>query len=160
MPRRLDRIVSIPHWFSLNPYYHTKTISDHTVSIPHWFSLNLCWYTSHSPHSAVSIPHWFSLNTSRPRMATSWTTRFHPTLVLAQPNILRFSKSVNFAFPSHIGSRSTKRLTHYLVFQNTFPSHIGSRSTRRSRIQSRVSHSSFHPTLVLAQRETYKKKYC
>ncbi len=78
----------------------------------------------------VSIPHWFSLNTPIGAMLQRALKCFHPTLVLAQ---LRANGEVSFisSFPSHIGSRSTRRVRPLLSDHAKFPSHIGSRSTLR-----------------------------
>ncbi len=170
--------VSIPHWFSLNMIpSHTSTIplsSFHptlvlaqpttdmpaysawhgcfhptlvlaqpdgrparppicrTVSIPHWFSLNSHRRGPAPWERVVSIPHWFSLN--------------------KEDNMTRAEKTL--AFPSHIGSRSTRgqfiitkwlltvSIPHWFSLNNIrdrfwegywipFPSHIGSRSTQK-----------------------------
>jgi len=100
---------------------------------------------------SVSIPHWFSLNASE-IARTEWAVvsfhptlvlaqlqdfgekskrlgSFHPTLVLAQPFRKEFSFFASDAFPSHIGSRSTKENSHPQIQGESFPSHIGSRST-------------------------------
>jgi len=77
--------------------------------------------------------------------------RFHPTLVLAQREILNDLFLASPVFPSHIGSRSTEPVAMFEVVKYLFPSHIGSRSTKEPyRPTNRPQR--FHPTLVLAQR--------
>jgi len=76
----------------------------------------------------VSIPHWFSLNGRLLILTSLGSKGFHPTLVLAQPKRRDCSCSIQYTFPSHIGSRSTRNLS---VERDLF--------------------TSFHPTLVLAQ---------
>ena len=94
------------HYGSRSTYFPTIFRTKSHVSIPLWFSLNLkfmAWrdpivvFPSHigsrstlrNPERRelllVSIPHWFSLNSVTGRTSSQGTTRFHPTLVLAQP---------------------------------------------------------------------------
>ncbi len=120
----------------------------------------------------VSIPHWFSLNTSTAKSGTSFSG-FHPTLVLAQRKRYLLLHQKDVVFPSHIGSRSTRRQDSIGRSPTQFPSHIGSRSTVQRGILYVITFfvsiphwfslngfhtplllhyiTSFHPTLVLAQ---------
>jgi len=97
----------------------------------------------------VSIPHWFSLN-EVVYIHLLMKNSFHPTLVLAQQEGCG-AKHPEQGFPSHIGSRSTRKLLYRIMNLNVsiphwfslngsktltqvhvikFPSHIGSRSTK------------------------------
>ena len=79
----------------------------------------------------VSIPHWFSLNSS-----------------------LQDSQAIAPTFPSHIGSRSTKRQRGTVSHpQKVSIPHWFSLNLQR-RTRSQFSCTGFHPTLVLAQLDT------
>ena len=126
LPRRI--CVSIPHWFSLNCSLTKDTNSGSYVSIPHWFSLNKISPSLVLLASVVSIPHWFSLN--------GWGDESSISDVLW--------------FPSHIGSRSTRRIGLELTLASVSIPHWFSLNWVMF-LTYIPEHVSFHPTMVLTQ---------
>ena len=102
----INRHVSIPHWFSLNPQYLYGLIM--ALRFPSHIGSRSTRRDRDDTHlSDVSIPHWFSLNWAGSLCTLHICTCFHPTLVLAQHAEAFERAKDTYVFPSHIGSRST-----------------------------------------------------
>jgi len=109
--------------------------------------------------STVSIPHWFSLNFIRQHRPGWQSSRFHPTLVLAQPRTPDSSQPV-----VHVVS-----IPHWFSLNDLFVSNCGGTilvsiphwfSLNNHKSEAYIIHkNSFHPTLVLAQ-PRYRLSYC
>ncbi len=143
-------LAQLPLWFSLNGYEQKELVFKNGVSIPLWFSLNEFLYVYTSTSINVSIPLWFSLNRTAHPSARHMASRFHPTMVLAQPEaektrlfhlgfhptmvlaqriyIKEVIKLERVSIPLWFSLNKSERRQEDRLQQ--FPSHYGSRSTR------------------------------
>ncbi len=162
--------VSIPHWFSLNEPWDSTKVSSWCFH-PTLVLTQLETRRLKGLRNQVSIPHWFSLNELRRPLVCPIS---FPSHIGSHSTRASYSKFLGQLFPSHIGSHSTGRLfsespmdfvsiphwfsLNWVFWKNftskrLFPSHIGSHSTDIFEVGSKLF-KSFHPTLVLTQRES------
>ncbi len=102
--------VSIPLWFSLNDR-RSPHVGQEIQFPSHYGSRSTKAITPAQTLLSVSIPLWFSLNKPSTEETRLQAKCFHPTMVLAQLAVEMAKRQLYSMFPSHYGSRSTKKLS-------------------------------------------------
>ncbi len=120
----------------------------------HYGSRSTHHFAHHPSFLHVSIPLWFSLNLVDDVTDVMPAESFHPTMVLAQRGGSykpRSSQVVSIPLWFSLNSK----LEDSDLDLTPFPSHYGSRSTERVH-RAYGGDSCFHPTMVLAQRDSQR----
>jgi len=103
------------------------------------------------PTTAPVIPHWFSLNTYLYNPVANLTQRFHPTMVLTQPDRDGAVRgTVHVSIPLWFSLNSIRIYSCRRIFWSFHPTMVLTQQCTISTIGMRGD--SFHPTMVLTQR--------